>query len=171
MRLLALITISALFVTGCRRAEERAAEPPAAALQSIDKAPDESYRRGRTYVPIYSSIHWGFDNILADLACTLSVRNVSATDDLILESISYFDSSGKKVRQYVDRPSKAGPLLSLEFVIARKDRTGGTGASFLVDWAVPKNGDDPLIEAVMVGQQGNAGISFSSPGRVVQRSK
>lgn len=170
MRFLALITISALIVTGCRRAEEHATEQPSA-LQAIEKPLDESFRRGRTYVPIYSSIHWGFDNILADLACTLSVRNVSTTDDLILESISYFDSSGKKVRQYVERPSKAAPMMSVEFVIARKDRTGGLGASFLVDWAVPKSGDDPLIEAVMVGQQGNAGISFSSPGRVVQRSK
>ena len=44
---------------------------------------------------------------------------------------------------------------------------GGPGANFLVRWSGPVGVDEPLIEAVMVGRSANAGVSFTSVGRVV----
>ena len=46
--------------------------------------------------------------------------------------------------------------------------TRAEGANFLVQWVAAESGDEPLIEAVMIGQSGNAGISFTSPGRTVK---
>jgi hypothetical protein len=87
---------------------------------------------------------------------------------LVLESVRYYDSAGKQVREYVSTPSELGTLATVEFVIQQRDTTGGPGANFLVRWAGSPEMDEPLIEAIMVGQTGNAGISFTSVGRVVK---
>ena len=59
---------------------------------------------------------------------------------------------------------------SVEFVIQRSDTVGGPGANFLVHWHAAATVDEPLIEAIMVGQAGNAGVSFSSRGRTLTSS-
>ena len=72
------------------------------------------------------------------------------------------------MRDYLDKPSALPPLGSVEFVIQRSDTAGGPGANFLIHWDGPANVDEPLIEAVMFGQSGNAGVSFTSRGQVVK---
>lgn len=134
----------------------------------------EAVRRGRTYVPAYSSIYWGAEaggaaEDVVDLAVTMSVRNTSGSKPVIVESVRYYDSEGKVIREYVARPAVLPPMASAEFLVQRFDRTGGPGANFLVDWTVSAEADDPLLEAVMVGQHGSAGLSFTSPGKAVKR--
>ena len=129
--------------------------------------------RRTVYVPVYSSIYWGIDikpNMVA-LAATVSIRNVSSRYPLVLESVRYYDSAGKQVREYLSTASELGTLATVEFVIQRRDTIGGPGANFLVRWAGPSGMDEPLIEAIMVGQTGNAGISFTSAGRVVKEEE
>ena len=53
-------------------------------------------------------------------------------------------------------------------MIQRADVAGGPGANFLVQWVGQSDVDEPLIEAVMIGQSGNAGISFTSAGRIIK---
>jgi hypothetical protein len=141
--------------------------------------PEPSVRR-TVYVPVYSNIYLGLNekprptaiarpsaDIVA-LAATVSVRNVSPRYPLVLNFVRYYDSAGKHVRDYVSTPSELGPLATVEFVIQQMDMAGGPGANFLVQWAGPTDIDEPLVEAVMVGQSGSAGISFTSVGRVVK---
>jgi hypothetical protein len=85
--------------------------------------------------------------------------------------VRYYDSTGKRVRDYLKKPSALAPLASVEFVIQRSDTTGGPGANFLIHWSGTTAVDEPLIEAVMLGQAGNAGISFTSAGRVVKSER
>jgi uncharacterized protein DUF3124 len=122
------------------------------------------------YVPVYSSIYWGLEvrRNIVDLAATLSVRNISAQRPIILNYVRYYDSAGKLVREYLGEPGELGPLASVEFVIQRGDTAGGPGANFLVQWVGQADTDEPLIEAVMIGQSGNAGISFTSTGRAIK---
>jgi hypothetical protein len=121
------------------------------------------------YVPVYSNLSLGLNRPqTVGLAATVSVRNVSAVHPIVIEWVRYFDSAGKRIRDYLDKPSALPPLGSVEFVIQRSDATGGPGANFLIRWKGPANVDEPLIEAVMLGQSGNAGISFTSHGRVVK---
>jgi uncharacterized protein DUF3124 len=121
------------------------------------------------YVPVYSSLDLGVSHRAqtVDLAATVSVRNTSSVHPITLQWVRYYDSSGKKVREYLDKPSALPPLGSVEFVIQRSDTAGGPGANFLIRWNGPANVDEPLIEAVMFGQSGNAGVSFTSRGQVV----
>jgi uncharacterized protein DUF3124 len=122
------------------------------------------------YVPVYSSLYLGLNikRRMVELAATVSVRNVSAAHPIVIEWVRYYDSAGKLIRDYVDKPSALPPLGSVEFVIQRSDAAGGPGANFLIRWKGPVNVDEPLIEAVMLGESGNAGISFTSRGRVVK---
>jgi len=125
---------------------------------------------GTVYVPVYSSLYLGLDmkRQMVELTATVSVRNVSAVHPIVLEWVRYYDSTGKRVRNYLQTPSSLPPLGSVEFVIQRSDTTGGPGANFLIHWKGPEAVDEPLIEAVMLGQSGSAGISFTSAGRVVK---
>ena len=68
----------------------------------------------------------------------------------------------------LEKPAELPPLGAVEFVIQRADVQGGPGANFLIHWKGQPEADEPLIEAIMLGQSGNAGISFTSVGRAVK---
>ena len=126
--------------------------------------------RQLVYVPAYSAIYWGFDEQVAELAVTLSIRNVNPKDAIVVHSAKYFDSDGKEIREFVATPSLLSPLATADFVIPRRDTAGGTGANFLVEWSSAGEVDEPVIEAVMTGQHGNAGVSFTGTGRALPKA-
>src|SRR4051812_10336457 len=63
------------------------------------------------YVPVYSSLYLGVSNRAqtVDLAATVSVRNTSSVHPITLQWVRYYDSSGKHVRNYLDKPSSLPP--------------------------------------------------------------
>jgi hypothetical protein len=157
--------------TACNRtADPRSYGSAAERLRPLTTPPLQAWTTRTVYVPVYSSIYWGIDikQHMVDLAATVSIRNVSRRLPLIVHFVRYYDSAGKLVRDYVGAPSELAPLATVEFVIQQKDRAGGPGANFLIEWGGAPNMNEPIIEAVMVGQTGNAGISFTSTGRVLK---
>jgi len=157
---------------GCSAGQQDVPAHGSAAIQlkrPPSTLPEPTIRR-TVYVPVYSNIYLGLDvrrNVI-ELAATLSVRNVSAQRPIIVRFVRYYDSAGKLVREYLGEPAELGPLATVEFVIQRADAAGGPGANFLVQWVGQSDTDEPLIEAVMIGQSGSAGISFTSAGRVIR---
>ena len=139
-------------------------------LQPVGSVPAASTPGATVYVPVYSSLYLGLDirRQMVELTATVSVRNVSTAHPIVIEWVRYYDSTGKLVRDYLEKPAALPPLGSVEFVIQRADTKGGPGANFLIRWNGPSAVDEPLIEAVMLGQSGNAGISFTSHGRVLK---
>ena len=139
-------------------------------LQPVANPPAAASAGATVYVPVYSSLYLGLDRRrqTVELTSTVSVRNVSTVHPIVIEWVRYYDSTGKRIRDYLQRPSSLPPLGSVEFVIQRSDTTGGPGANFLIRWNGSVGVDEPLIEAVMLGQSGSAGISFTSAGRVVK---
>jgi hypothetical protein len=162
------LLLACLAITSCTR-KETSAGGFADHLRPVTSTPAGHVRR-TVYVPVYSSIYWGVDTgrDVVDLAATLSVRNVSAQHAVIVHYVRYYDSGGRKLKDHVNAPAELAPLASAEFVVAQRDRSGGPGANFLVQWSGPTDVDEPLIESVMVGQKGNAGLSFTSPGRTIK---
>jgi hypothetical protein len=157
--------------TACNRTADLLSYGSAAErLRPLTTPPLQGWTARTVYVPVYSSIYWGTDikQHMVDLAATVSIRNVSRRLPLIVNFVRYYDSAGKLVRDYVSAPSELAPLATVEFVIQQKDTAGGPGANFLIEWAGAPNINEPIIEAVMVGQTGNAGISFTSSGRVLK---
>jgi len=120
------------------------------------------------YVPIYSHIYTWEQNRRMNLTATLSVRNTDLNHPLIIASVDYYDTNGTLVRSYLEQPVELGPISSQEFVVEQEDVSGGSGATFLVEWVAQMPVSTPVIEAVMINAGGNQGISFISPGRVIK---
>lgn len=119
------------------------------------------------YVPIYSSLYVS-DNVQpVSLAATLSLRNTSEQHPVYLNAVEYYDSDGKLLQDVLPSPSRLGPMMTAEFFISRFDRSGGSGANFLVRWGADEPGHGLMVEAVQQGRDGNAGISFVTQGKVI----
>ena len=79
------------------------------------------------YAPVYSHIYVGAQGQEFQLAATLCVRNTSIDNPIKLESVGYYDSSGKFLRNLVKVPVKIGPLGEVVTVGTRS----GQGISFV----------------------------------------
>lgn len=119
-------------------------------------------------MPVYAYIYTGEQNRTWDLTTTLSVRNTDQTHPIIIRSVDYFAGNGTLVRNYLEQPVELNPLAATEFVVAQADRSGGVGASFVVEWVAQTTVSAPVVEAVMINTLGNQGLSFVSPGRVIK---
>lgn len=121
------------------------------------------------YVPLYSHIYADdrYKDKPFDLTATLSIRNTDPNVGLVLDNVDYYDSHGKKLRSFIDKPVSIGPLASIRFIIPESDKEGGSGAKFLVNWRAEKPVCEPIVESVMIGTQMQQGISFISQGRVI----
>lgn len=150
-----------------------AAGSSSARLKPLSAPIPAEFVHRRIYVSVYSSVHLGLDadHLMVNLAATVSVRNVSLEQPLILTHARYYDSAGQPVRDYVQAPAQLPPMASVEYVIKRSDLSGGPGANFVIEWAGPAEMDAPIVEAVMIGQSGHAGFSFTSVGKAVQRTQ
>lgn len=125
--------------------------------------------KGQTvYVPVYSNVFSGPRRLPLQLAATLSVRNTDITGSVKVSTIDYYDTNGKLVRRYLERPTVIGPLATTYVHIEEKDTAGGFGANFIVRWQSDKVINAPVIECVMIGATGGQGISFVSPGQEIR---
>jgi hypothetical protein len=116
------------------------------------------------YIPIYSDIYIDAQNQNNLLAATLSIRNNSLTDSTFISNISYYNSEGIIVRKFIDNTIGIQSMETVNYVIERDDTSGGSGANFLVELYAKHKNFKPLIQAVMIGQNGNKGSSFSTNG-------
>jgi hypothetical protein len=124
--------------------------------------------KGQTvYVPAYSNVFSGPKNRPYQLATTLSVRNTDFSASFRITSIDYYDTNGKRVRRYLEKPRVLGPMASTFVHIEEKDTSGGFGANFIVRWQADRVINTPIIECVMIGATSGQGISFVSPGQEI----
>jgi len=120
------------------------------------------------YVPIYSHIYSGTKGRPFDLAATLSIRNTDSKYPITVVSVSYYDSDGKLVKDYLTEPVTLKPLQSTRYIITEGDRSGGSGANFIVKWKASQKVNPPIVEGVMIGTHSGQGISFVSRSQVIE---
>ena len=124
--------------------------------------------KGQTvYVPAYSHIYSGNREQVFLLTVTLSIRNVDLHQSITLDKVEYYETQGKFLRKYLDKPVTLKPLESTRFIVPQKDETGGSGANFIVAWKAEEEVNAPIIETVMIGTQNQQGISFTSRGQAI----
>ncbi len=119
---------------------------------------------GSVYVPLYSSLYVGGRRSLKNLSATLSLRNTSADQALIVTSVTYFDGNGKAVVELLDVPHVLAPMATAEFYADQSSTSGGSVATVIVGWGAETSVAPPLIEAVILGNYGAKSISFVSRG-------
>lgn len=123
------------------------------------------------YVPIYSSIFYKDGQRTIELTATLSIHNVDPEHPLTLTRIDYHDTAGKLIRQHLESPIDLPPLATKNIVVNKEDRSGGTGANFMVAWKSATPIAPPIVEALMVSVASSQSISFTSEGKVVRSAE
>lgn len=119
------------------------------------------------YVPVYSHVYLsGFGK--RELATTLNIRNTDPEASIVVQSVRYYDTSGKLLESYLADNHTLTALATAEVIVDQKDTRGGSGANFIVEWAAEQTVNTPIVEAVMVGITGSQGLSFSLSGQVIQ---
>jgi hypothetical protein len=136
--------------------------PPA--LQPLTGPPPAFPVSGSVYVPLYSSLYVGGHRSLKNLSATLSLRNTSADQALVVTSVTYFDENGKAVVELLDVPHVLAPMATAEFYTDQSGTPGGPAATVIVRWGAETSINPPLIEAVILGNYGAKSISFVSRG-------
>ncbi len=120
------------------------------------------------YVPVYSHIYHGDREKEFNLTATLSIRNTNLKIDIILHAIDYFDSNGTLLKNFLEAPIVLKKFSTIRYVIKAKDKSGGSGAKFIVRWNSKIISNAPLIEAIMISTQSGQGISFVSRGQAIR---
>ena len=125
--------------------------------------------KGQTlYVPVYSHIYSGDRERPTYLAATVSIRNTDPNHAIRLEVVDYFDSEGKLLRRYLEKPFTLKPMASTRYVVSESDKAGGSGANFMIRWKSDTPVNAPIAEGIMISTASQLGISFTSRGQVIK---
>jgi hypothetical protein len=112
------------------------APSPAAETQANPEPAVPETHAGTIYVPAYSRIR-SADTRETRLGVTLSVHNVDPNNSVTLRFVDYFDTGGRRVRRYLERPRPLRPHETTDFFVEVMDETGGVGANFVIGWTAP----------------------------------
>ena len=121
------------------------------------------------YVPAYSHIYIGDRERPYFLTITLSIRNVDPKGEITINLVDYYETQGKLLKKYIDKPVLLKPLESLRYIIPERDKSGGSGANFMVEWEADKLVNPPIVEAIMIGTKSQQGVSFTSRGKALHQ--
>ena len=122
--------------------------------------------KGQTvYVPVYSNIFTAPKEVPIHLANLLAIRNTDIHNSIQVTAVDYYDTKGVLVKKYYPKSVTLAPLETTHIYLSERDDEGGFGANFIVRWQAAKEVNAPIIECLMVGNQGR---SFVSPGQIIK---
>lgn len=142
------------------------------ALSPVSAAETASLATGQTvYVPAYSHIYTGIKGQPTQLSATLSIRNTDPALAITLNAVDYYDTKGTRIKRFITQPVRVPPFATEKYVITEEDRSGGSGANFIVTWQADREVNTPIIETVMISTKSQLGISFTSRGKAIRVQK
>lgn len=116
-----------------------------------------------SYTPFYSHIYYKSGKPIL-LEGTLSIRNTDITQSLNISKVNYYNSQGKLLKSFADKPYELKPLESIEYLIEKEDVEGGVGANFLIYWSSDNLKSKPIIESILIGKVLDKPFVFTSRG-------
>ncbi len=119
------------------------------------------------YVPAYSHIYSGNREMPFLLTVTLSIRNIDPNHAITITTVDYYETQGSLLKSFLDGPVPLKPFGSIRYVIPEEDKSGGSGANFIVRWRAEEPVNPPIVESIMIGTQSQQGVSFSSRGVII----
>ncbi len=124
------------------------------------------------YLPIYSHIWHGEMNKSGQptktlVSVSISIRNTDATRPIRITSAVYYDTDGKKLREYVAIPKNIAPMGTYELFVPRSDDSGGSGANFVISWKSDQPASPPIVEGFHANLPVGRAIAFTSSARVL----
>ncbi|WP_070108701.1 DUF3124 domain-containing protein [Paramagnetospirillum magneticum] len=146
---------------------------PAVMSSAAQAEPPLPLSKGQTlYVPVYSHIsHGNLDGRSKPsellLSSMLSLRNADPSHPITIRAARYYDTDGKMLRDYLTKPLTLAPMGSSELFVEHRDKSGGSGANFVVEWTSDRPVNPPVIETVNAYFFGTQSVAFTSPGRPI----
>lgn len=124
------------------------------------------------YLPIYSHIWHGDMSTDGERTKTLvsvsvSIRNTDPVKPIRLISAQYYDTDGKKLKEYVLAPKTIGPMGTHELFVPRSDDSGGAGANFVITWKSDTPASLPIVEGIHANLPTGRSIAFTSTARPI----
>ncbi|MFH1603515.1 MAG: DUF3124 domain-containing protein [Pseudomonadota bacterium] len=124
------------------------------------------------YLPIYSHVwHGEMDSKGAPMktlvSISVSIRNTDPLKSIRISSAQYFDTDGKRLREYVSAPKTIGPMGTYEIFVPRSDDTGGSGANFLITWKSETPVSPPIVEGLHANIPVGRSIAFTTWARPI----
>lgn len=135
-------------------------------FQIVNQKIDATLERKTFYLPVYSHMYISSDNYIK-LSISLSIRNTDFSEDLYVESIGYYNTGGKLVKNYIAQPHILKPMGSVDFNVDLDDMSGGNGAKFLVKFASKSKASKPIIQGIMSHIVGNNHVVFVTEGQLL----
>ena len=161
--IISIIAFAFLTLTSCGTNTEGENEYDANwAKNKSEVKPGSTFQGGWMYLPVYSHIYSGTKKSSLLLTATISIRNTSTSEPIVLFEATYYDTYGEIVREYLPHAIELAPLETVELVVNQSDESGGSGANFLFHWGGDSLASKPLIESVMISTESSQGISFTS---------
>src|SRR4028119_1780270 len=112
------LAIAIILLASCTSSEippQSQSDPSRLGVVTVDET---KIVMGQTiYVPVYSHIYYQNQEKVLNLAATLSIRNTDLNKPMIITSVSYYDSNGKVIKQFLARPVQLGAMASTDFVV------------------------------------------------------
>ena len=140
-----------------------------AAVASVPGSDREPLSKGQTvYVSVYSNILTAPKGIPFSLEATLIIRNTDMTNALKVTTADFYDTEGKIIKRYLGAAMVLQPLETKYIYLPEKGTEGGLGANFIVRWTADRAINAPIVECLMIGARSAQGISFISPGKVIE---
>ena len=122
------------------------------------------------YVPVYSEIFSYDQKKTLNLTTTLSIHNIDLEHPIKVIKVDYYNGKGQFIRSYLTGNVILKPLETTHFIVEQDDKSGGTGANFIVEWVSEYEVVSPITEAVMISAASQLGISFVTSGKVIQET-
>ena len=124
------------------------------------------------YLPIYSHVwHGDVDGrgqpMKTLVSVFVSIRNTDPAKSIRISSAQYYDTDGKRLREYVTSPKTIGPLGTYEIFFPRSDDTGGSGANFLITWKSDAPVSPPIVEGFHANIPPGRSIAFTTWARPI----
>lgn len=122
------------------------------------------------YLPIYSHIwHGELDKkgqpMKALVSVSVSIRNTDPVKSIRIASAQYYDTDGRKLREYLPSPKTVGPMGTYEIFVPRSDDTGGSGANFVISWTSDTPASQPIVEGFHANLPVGRSIAFTTSAR------
>lgn len=124
------------------------------------------------YLPIYSHIwHGEMDKkgqpMKTLVSVSVSIRNTDPVKSIRIDSAQYYDTEGKKLREYLTSPKTIGPMGTYEIFVPRSDDTGGSGANFVISWKSDTPANPPIVEGFHANLPVGRAIAFTTSARPI----
>ncbi len=124
------------------------------------------------YLPIYSHVwHGDLDSrgepAKALVSVSVSIRNTDPARPIRVSSAQYYDTDGKRLREYVAAPRTVAPMATFELFIPRSDDTGGSGANFVIVWKSDAPASPPIVEGFHANLPAGRSIAFTTTARPI----